>query len=138
MFSLVQKQRHPDFLNHMVPNIVISPEKFEIMMYDADKDVLLCSNSIFLFNLDLPENRTLTNDAIVVLWMILHYRIFCSGFDKAKEDVLERCKSNFKNLVESKWDIYSNSLKCCVSGFPSVKSWSINELLQRGHQLNLN
>lgn len=137
VFSLVQKQRHPDSLDHMVPNVVISPEKFEIVMYDADNDILLCSNSIFLFNLDLPENRTLTNEAVVVLWMVLHYRIFCSGFNNASHEVLERCKSNFKKLVGSRWDIYSNSLKYCVSGFPSIKKWSVNELLRRGHQLNL-
>lgn len=137
VFSLVQKQRHPDSLDHMVPNIVISPEKFEIVMYDADNDILLCSNSIFLFNLDLPENRTLTNEAVVILWMVLHYRIFCSGFNNASHEVLERCKSNFKKLVGSRWDIYSNSLKYCVSGFPFIKKWSVNELLRRGHQLHL-
>jgi hypothetical protein len=122
----------------MVPNIVISPEKFEIMMYDADKDILLCSNSVSLFNLDVPENRTLTNEAVIVLWMVLHYRIFCSGFDTASQAVIENCESNFKNLVQRKWNIYSDSLKCCVAGFPSVKSLSVNELMHRGRQLILN
>ncbi|XP_061190886.1 uncharacterized protein LOC133199005 [Saccostrea echinata] len=138
VFSLTEKQKHPNFFHHMVPNIVISPEKFEIVLYDADRDTLLCSNSIFLFNLDLPEHRSLTNDAVLILWMVLHYELFCSGFDKASDDLLDTCKSNFKNLVQSKWDIYSTSLKCCVSGFPPVKHWSVNELLRRGHQLNLN
>jgi hypothetical protein len=137
VFSLVQRQRHPNALHHMVPNIVISPEKFEIVMYDAEKDVLLYSNSIFLFNLDSPENRSLTSEAVLILWLVLHYRVFCSGLDKASPAVLERCQSNFKNLVESKWDIYSNSLKCFVPGFPAVKHWTVNELLQRGHQLQL-
>ncbi|XP_062615123.1 uncharacterized protein LOC134276851 [Saccostrea cucullata] len=137
VFSLTENQKHPNCLNHMVPNIVISPEKFEIVLYDAERDILLCSNSIFLFNLDLPEHRSLTNEAIIILWMVLHYEIFCSGFEKASNDVLVKCKSNFKSLVESKWDIYSNSLKICVPEFPPVKRWSINELLHRGHQLNL-
>ncbi|XP_061183614.1 uncharacterized protein LOC133191883 [Saccostrea echinata] len=137
VFSLVQKQKHPEFLHHMIPNIVISPEKVEIMMYDSDNDVLLCSNQILLFNLDLPEYRTLIDETVVILWMVLHYRIFCTGFNKAKPYVLERCKSNFRQLVASKWDIYSKSLKSCVSGFPSVEKWPISELIQCGLTLEL-
>ncbi|XP_052713496.1 uncharacterized protein LOC128187244 [Crassostrea angulata] len=132
VFSLVQKQKHPDFLHHMIPNIVISPEKLEIMMYDSDNDVLLCSNPILLFNLDLPENRTLIDETVVIIWMVLHYRIFCTGLNKAKPYLLERCESNFRRLVASKWDIYSKSLKCCVPGFPSVENWPISELIQCG------
>ncbi|XP_062581265.1 uncharacterized protein LOC134243062 [Saccostrea cucullata] len=132
VFSLVQKQKHPEFLHHMIPNIVISPEKVEIIMYDSDNDVLLCSNQILLFNLDHPEDRTLIDETVVILWMVLHYRIFCTGLNKAKPYVLERCKSNFRKLVASKWDIYSKSLKSCVSGFPSVEKWPISELIQCG------
>ncbi|XP_062579860.1 uncharacterized protein LOC134241849, partial [Saccostrea cucullata] len=132
VYSLVEKQKHPNFLHHMIPNIVISPEKVEILMYDADSDVLLCSNPILLFNLDLPEERTLIDETVIILWMVLHYRIFCTGFNKAKPYVLERCKSNFRQLVASKWDIYSKSLKSFVSGFPSVEKWPISKLVQCG------
>lgn len=130
MFSLVQKQRHPEFLRHMIPNIVISPEKLEIMMYDSDNDVLLCSNPILLFNLG-PEKH-LMDETVIIIWMVLHYRIFCTGLNKAKPSLLERCKSNFRQLVASKWDIYLSSLKCCVPGFPSVENWPISELVRCG------
>ncbi|XP_052692894.1 uncharacterized protein LOC128171201 isoform X1 [Crassostrea angulata] len=135
VFSLVQKQKHPEFLHHMIPNIVISPEKLEIMMYDSDNDVLLCSNPILLFNLDLPDDRTLIDETVLIIWMVLHYRIFCSGLNKANPYLLERCKSNFRQLVASKWDIYSKSLKSCVPGFPSVEKWPISELIQCGKKL---
>ena len=133
VFSLLQKQKHPEFSHHIVPNIVISPKKVEIMMYDADNDILLCSNPIHLFNL-VGGDRTLIDETVVILWMVLHYRIFCSGFDKAKPYLLGRCKSNFRELVDSKWDIYSKSLKGCVSGFPtkSVEKRPISELIQVG------
>lgn len=65
----------------------------------------------FLFNLDLRENRTLLDETVVIFWMVLHYIIFCTGLNKAKPYLLERCKSNFRQLVASKWDIYSKSLK---------------------------
>lgn len=135
VFSLLQKQKHPEFLHHMIPNIVISPEKLEIMMYDSDNDVLLCSNPIHLFNLDLPENRTLIDETVVIIWMVLHYRIFGTGLNKATPYLLERCKSNFTQLVASKWDIYSKSLKSCVPGFPSVQKWPLGELIQCGETL---
>ena len=103
------------------------------MMYDADNDILLCSNPIHLFNL-VGGDRTLIDETVVILWMVLHYRIFCYGFDKAKPSLLERCKSNFRELVDSKWDINSKSLKGCVSGFPpkSVEKRPISELIQVG------
>ncbi|XP_052679433.1 uncharacterized protein LOC128160186 isoform X1 [Crassostrea angulata] len=135
VFSLLQKQKHPEFLHHMIPNIVISPEKLEIMMYDSDNDVLLCSNPIHIFNLDLPENRTLIDETVVIIWMVLHYRIFGTGLNKATPYLLERCKSNFTQLVASKWDIYSKSLKSCVPGFPSVQKWPLGELIQCGETL---
>lgn len=55
VFSLVQKQEHPDVLHHMIPNIVISPDKLEIMLYDSDNDVLLCSNPILFIQFRPPR-----------------------------------------------------------------------------------
>lgn len=117
----------------MVLNIVIYSEKFEIVMYDVDNDILLCSNFIFLFNLDFFENRILINEVVVIFWMVLYYRIFCFGFNNVSYEVFERCKLNFKKFVGSRWDIYLNLLKYCVLGFFFIKKWFVNELFRRGY-----
>ena len=44
VFSLLQKKEHPEFKHHMIPNIVISPKEVEVLLYDAENDILLCGN----------------------------------------------------------------------------------------------
>ena len=127
VFSLIQSQKHPEFLNHMVPNIVISYEDFQIFMYDAANDILLCSNPIELFQVEHPS---LLTETVVSLWMVMHYRLFCSGLNGGKSSVLQRCKSGLWNHVHSKWDIYSKSLKAFVPGFPEVTEPSVNFILK--------
>ena len=131
VFSLIQSQRHPEFLTHMVPNIVISPEEVQIFMYDAANDILLCSNQIELFE----AKHVLMTETVVSLWMVMHYRLFCSGLDARKPSVLQRCKSGFRNHVHSKWDIYSKSLKAFVPGFPEVTEPSVNFILKHAKKL---
>ena len=131
VFSLIQYQTHPEFLNHMVPNIVISPEEVQIFMYDAASDILLCSNTIELFE----AKHLLVTDTVVSLWMVMHYRLFCSGLDAGKPSVIQRCKSGFRNHVHSKWDIYSKSLKAFVPGFPLVTEPSFNSMLKNAKKL---
>jgi hypothetical protein len=135
VFSLLQNQRHPEFLNHMVPNIVISPEKVQILMYDAANDVLLCSNLIRLFN----HRNELLDQTVVILWMVMHYRVFCSGLEDVNSSVLNQCKSNFQQLVDDKWEIYSHSLKNCVHSFPAVPTpdLDVNFLLDYGVQFKV-
>lgn len=35
VFSLLQRQNHPSFQHHLIPNIVITPTEFRVYMYDA-------------------------------------------------------------------------------------------------------
>ena len=132
VFSLIQSQRHPEFLNHMVPNIVISPEEVQIFMYDAANDILLCSNQIPLLNV----KYVFVAEAVVCLWMVLHYRLFCSGLVAGNPSFLQRCKSGFRNLVHSKWDIYSKSLKAFVPGFPVVTKPDFNLIINCAKKLS--
>lgn len=44
VFSLLQKLRHPDLTIHLTPNIVITPSQTRVLMFDAENDILLCSN----------------------------------------------------------------------------------------------
>ncbi|XP_062576008.1 uncharacterized protein LOC134237870 [Saccostrea cucullata] len=119
VFSLLQRQRHPNFPNCMIPNILVSPEYIQIIMYDAVNDVLLCSNFIDLFNVN--ADGCLSSEAVVILWLVLHYRIFCCGLvfeDTVEADIY---KSNFQILAKEKWNIYTNQLKSCVPGFPILE-----------------
>lgn len=109
VFSLLQKQCHPELENHLTPNICIDQNNFRIFMYDADGDFLISTALIPLFS-----ERTLSPLAIICLWMVLHYRIFCS-----KLLMGERLQAKFRELVGDKWEIYANQLKFHVSPFPS-------------------
>jgi hypothetical protein len=119
VFSLLQRQRHPNSLNCMVPNILVSPDYVQIIMYDAVNDVLLCSNFIDLFNVNADGH--LSPEVVVILWLVLHYRIFSCGLvfeDTVEADIF---KSNFQNLAREKWNIYTKCLKSCVPEFPVIE-----------------
>lgn len=133
VFSLIQRNRHPERSNHMTPNIVISPQKITIMMYDAKNDICLVSNYIDLFNGD-----SLSSNAVIVLWMVLHNRTFCTGFDKnVHPDTLKSIMSNFPSLVKSKWEIYSNLNEYFVRKFNPKKNPSLNESVAGGCEIDL-
>lgn len=131
VFSLIQRKRHPDRSNHMTPNIVISPKKFKIMLYDAENDIFLVSDYINLFNGD-----SLSNNAVIVLWMVLHNRMFCTGFNNVNTDIVSSLVSNFKNLVACKLETYSNLSECFVPKFHPKKNPSLNDSA-RGCEIDL-
>lgn len=132
VFSCLKRKSALKWENHMVPNIVISPQKIKIIMYDAKKDVLLYSRSISLFD----SQRKLSSIAIVVLWMVLHYRLFCSGFSGVRKKAIKKCKSGFPVLVGKKWETYSTDLNYVVE--PGYKKYAkIDKLLKGGRKLNL-
>lgn len=137
VFSLIQRKRHPDRSNHMMPNIVISPKKFKIMMYDAERDIFLVSNIHKLFI--GKDNKVLSSNAVIVLWMVLHNRTFCTGFENESFNkvLIESLGSNFKKLVESKSETYSKSLEFFVSKFNPEKKPSLNDSFNNGCEIDL-
>ncbi|XP_052691850.1 uncharacterized protein LOC128169833 [Crassostrea angulata] len=132
VFAMIQKARHPNFQNHLIPNIVIDSGHFRILMYDAQNDVFLCSVLVPIF-----YGSHLHTTSVIILWMVLHYRIFCSGIQD-DQNKLRQVKCQFKEKVAEKWEIYSRSLKFCVSRFPPVKKDSdffpSNEMLNFGYK----
>ena len=124
---MLQLQHHPNWTNHLVPHILISPHEFRIIMYDAVNDILLCSQSLKLFQ-DNTAKLVLNDASIITLWMVLHYKDFCSGIDdKTLERRLRKTdltiadiKSNFHALMKSALHIYQNDLKFCVATFPCI------------------
>lgn len=46
VFSFLQKGESP---NIFIPNILISPKEFRVIMYNAENDLLICSQPLNLF-----------------------------------------------------------------------------------------
>nr|XP_034308692.1 uncharacterized protein LOC117683513 isoform X1 [Crassostrea gigas] len=121
VFSLLKRQNYPSCQHHLIPNIVITPTEFRVNMYDAMNDILLSSLSLKLFD---PKFESLQIESVIILWMVLHYRIFCAGIkvNELKEEFKKiDIQANFRKIAESKWDIYSKSLKENLSHFPEEK-----------------
>jgi hypothetical protein len=114
VFSLLQKQKHPELAHHLIPNILISPEEFQIFMYDSAKDILVGSFPSKLFH----DERFLRTESVVVLWLVLHYRDFCQEIQITDNN--GDFQSHFKERAGNKWDVYSKLLKENVSSFPFV------------------
>lgn len=119
VFSIVQKIRHPEHKTLLIPTIVMSSTKFRIIMYDAENDLLLQSNTYNLF-----ESSELSLGSIIILWIVLHYRTFCSVLKNVDlyQD-LDIVKSGFKDKLEALEcnDIYNSKLKSCVASFPKIE-----------------
>ncbi|XP_061163838.1 uncharacterized protein LOC133172986 [Saccostrea echinata] len=128
VFSLIQKNHRPSLRNHLIPHIIISSSDFRILMYDAVNDVFLCSVLLPLF-----QDKCLHITSVIIIWMVLHYRLFCSGID-IEPRKLEQVHSNFRNLSREKWEVYSGSLKSCVGRFPIVSQefFPSNDLMLLG------
>ncbi|KAK3091377.1 hypothetical protein FSP39_019419 [Pinctada imbricata] len=118
VFASLQRQRHPSFHNHLIPNIVISSHHFRVVMYDAELDVLICSDEIPIF-----FRGQLLPSAIKALWLVLHYEMFCTGIP-GKDGLLEEVTSKFRQRVQPKLNMYDKELKVGVSSFPFQKEFS--------------
>lgn len=121
VFSLLKRQNYPSCQHHLIPNIVITPTEFRVNMYDAVNDILLSSLSLKIFD---PKFESLQIESVIILWMVLHYRIFCAGIkvNELKEEFKKiDIQANFRKIAESKWGIYSKSLKENLSHFPEEK-----------------
>ncbi|KAK3085350.1 hypothetical protein FSP39_001943 [Pinctada imbricata] len=115
--SMIQRRKRPYLRHYLVPNIVISDDEFYIIMYDPDKDNLLCSPKYPIFG---DSDSALAVPVIFIFWMVLHHRLFCAGVPE--RDFLNEVKSNFKLRAADAWPIYNEQLKENVSSFPLTSS----------------
>ena len=76
--------------NYLIPGIGINNDKLIVFMYDCVNDFLLGTHS-----LDLFEEGDVYVSVIIVLWLVLNYRLFCSGLI---ED-FKSYKANFRRLL---------------------------------------
>lgn len=118
VFSLLQKQRHPNLAQHLVPHILICKKYFRIVMYDAQNDILLRSSDCQL----MSASNDISCQSITILWMVLHYRLFCSGLSSDSLQVkLDELKSGFREEMQTCWDLYSSHLKSGIDSFSHVR-----------------
>lgn len=115
VFFLFQRQRYFNFRIFLILNILFFLDYIQIIMYDVVNDVLLCSNFIDLFNVNV--DGYFFSEVVVILWFVLYYRIFCCGLYFKDNVEVEIFKLNFYSLIKEKWNVYTKYLKSCVSCF---------------------
>ena len=108
--------KHPHLDSHLVPIIVISSDEFYIVMFDASKDILLCTPICDIFR-DASKSAVY-EEVILILWMVLHHRILCSGIPQHHD--LSAAQSGFRQRASEAWEVYTTKLKRFVSSFPRV------------------
>lgn len=113
VFSFLKKRKRP---NIFIPNILISPKEFRVIMYNAEKDLLICSGPRNLFT-EQDSTRCLNFSSLIVLWMVLHYETFL-------EDVIQVVQEDCIQQVNAKFDANTNGdylteIKSSVNKFPT-------------------
>lgn len=115
VFSFLQKKALPNL--SFIPNILISPKEFRIIMYDVGNDILLCSGPLAIFC-----KRKLKKKSIIMLWMVLHYELFLEDVKpRFEENGLDMRKFNakFKKRAKDKIDVYLNDLEFATRNIQS-------------------
>lgn len=129
VFSFLQRETH---LNLFIPNILISPDEFRIIMYDADNDILICSESLCI----VDDSESLENSSIILIWMVLHYETFLEDVTccfKNGDRIMQKYQAELSYEARQK---YRNAIKFCEEKgagstdkavFPDSKSLSEGE-----------
>ena len=100
-----QKQYGQKLKHNLIPGIGISTENAIGYFYDCIEDVLLSTAPMKLFY-PVPDGQRLSIDAIVFLWLILNYRMLCSGIT----DDMKKYKANFFKNVDDFLEVYRNEV----------------------------
>lgn len=117
-FSFIQRKERTKLF--FVPNILISPKEFRVIMYDSDNDYLICSQPMCIFT-EFKKKWILDKISIFFLWMVLHYDIFSgtvnlktlfeNNVPAKKRPAL---KAKFPERAAGKEDVYRDQLKFCT------------------------
>ncbi|XP_061171272.1 uncharacterized protein LOC133180832 [Saccostrea echinata] len=125
VFSFIQRKLYPHLQNFLIPNLLISPYHYRILMYDSLNDILICSVKLPIFH-DKDKPRRLNIASVVFLWMVLHYRLFCVGINVKEilengsiKDIRE-IQSKFPDRAGEKLPLYEDCSRIGISKFPPV------------------
>lgn len=124
-FSFIQRKERTKLF--FVPNILISPKEFRVIMYDADNDYLICSQPMCIFTKS-ETKWILDKISIFFLWMVLHYDIFSGTVNLktlfennvlAKTLPLPALKAKFLVRAVGKEHVYRDELTFCTEKISS-------------------
>ncbi|KAK3092463.1 hypothetical protein FSP39_003109 [Pinctada imbricata] len=124
VFALVQRQLNL-CSGTFIPTILICQKQFYIFMYDPHNDILIWSGGFDLWR--KVNTFNLNKNAIITLWMVIHYKLFCSGGDKLKN--ADKVKAGFMDRIEDEKKKYYSELDIFVSNFDTEKI----DFLGQGH-----
>lgn len=77
----------------LVPGIAISSEVLTVYFYDSENDLLIGSLPIDIFSVEEIKPQV-----ILILWLTLNYKIFCSGSTQS----MKSYKAGFSDIVGEK------------------------------------
>ncbi|KAK3100732.1 hypothetical protein FSP39_024374 [Pinctada imbricata] len=112
VFALIQKQQSPN-TNIFIPNILICDTKFYIVMYEPVRDILIWSGEFHLWDQSSPT--TLNTTAVITLWMVIHYKLFCCGGEIFED--LSEVKAGFLDQISEEKKTFYEQLKFGVTNF---------------------
>ena len=102
VFSFYQQKHNLEKMRTcLVPVIGISNEKLYYSFYDSEHDVMLVSGLLSMWQVE----RIVTYN-MVFLWMVLNYRLFCSGVT----DEMKSYPSGFFRLVGPFLKVYKSEV----------------------------
>lgn len=110
VFSFLQRQTHPEWSSFLTPCVAVGGLNMLVMFYDCEHDVLLESSMIPLFETTETSEETprrINMAAILVSWLIVNYKYFCSGLTK---DMKVTYKAEFFSQMRDKVDIYEKRM----------------------------
>ena len=104
VFSFLEhKYNKSELKNALVPAIGISASHVNVNLYDCENDIFLASEK----NLKILSGRKLYNEIVVLLWLVLNYRDFCSGIT----DEMKSFKADFHRRVDDLLCEYRDNVK---------------------------
>lgn len=114
VFSFLQKEGSPHIF---IPNILISPKEFRVIMYNAKHDLLICSQPLNLFTKH-DSTGFLDFSSLFVLWMVLHYETFLEDVKQVvQKDCIQDVKAEFN--AKTNTNIYWTNIESSVNKFPT-------------------
>ncbi|XP_033750162.1 uncharacterized protein LOC117334577 [Pecten maximus] len=107
VFSFLQKHRHPESDNFLIPCIGITREDIIVYLYDSVHDVLLESSLLPLQGMVSSPGNKLNLVAVLVSWLVVNYKYLCGGV----MEEMKTTKAEFFSQAKEKLSIYETYLK---------------------------
>ena len=121
VFSFLQRKQNCKALEHaLIPSIAVNGKNVIVHLYDCENDVLLQSCPGELFGFDEDDNAKLSLPAVVLIWLTLNYKCFCTGVLESMKEY----KATFFDLVGESLQIYQNEVQKPCTGWFGKTTWS--------------